>query len=182
MPVNTEPDGLSPETRRITLCVNGKQRDTEVDDGDLLVEVLRERLGLTGTHIGCLNGDCGACTVRIDERIAKSCLVLAASVDGASVTTIEAIAGPDDALSRVQQAFWDLDAFQCGFCLPGHLFVAEDLLARTPNPTETDIRDALVGNLCRCTGYARIVAAIKTAASAIEPTQVSQNSNVASQD
>jgi aerobic carbon-monoxide dehydrogenase small subunit len=146
-----------PPGRTITITVNGIQRDVAIEDRELLVDVVRHKLGLTGTHVGCYNGDCGACTLSIDGRIAKSCLVLAASADGAELRTIE---DGDGRLDDVQQAFWEADAFQCGFCLPGQLFAARALLAENPAPTETEVREALMGNLCRCTGYANAVAAI----------------------
>lgn len=146
-------------TRRITLTVNGQERTCEIEDRQLLVEVIRERLGLTGTHIGCLNGDCGACTIELSGKIVKSCLVLAASADGEDLVTIEGLSGDDEALSDIQQSFWEHDALQCGFCAPGHLFAIRDLLANEAEPDEQDVRDALVGNLCRCTGYVHLVKA-----------------------
>ncbi|MEJ2863997.1 (2Fe-2S)-binding protein [Actinomycetospora flava] len=149
--------------RDLALTVNGRRRRVRVEDRQLLVDVLRDNLGMTGTHIGCAGGDCGACTVRMDGQITKSCLVLAASAEGADITTIEGYS-PRGTLDHVQQAFWDLDAFQCGFCLPGHLFAVRDLLDRDPDPGEDDIREALRGNLCRCTGYVNLVAAAGEAA------------------
>lgn len=145
--------------RTISLEVNGERHTPQIEDRQLLVEVIRNNLGLTGTHTGCLNGDCGACTVEIDGRIKKSCLVLAASVDGASVTTVEGLATGDEQLSDLQLSLWQHDAFQCGFCLPGQLFAIKDLLENQPDPSEQDVRDALVGNLCRCTGYVHLVEA-----------------------
>jgi aerobic-type carbon monoxide dehydrogenase small subunit (CoxS/CutS family) len=153
--------------RQICLKVNGKPRYANINDCELLVTVLRETLHLTGTHIGCYNGDCGACTVRIDDRIAKSCLVLAASMDGAEVTTIEGYA-PPGTLDVLQQALWEHDAFQCGFCIPGHLFSLRDLLDSEPFPTEDQVRHALIGNLCRCTGYMHIVDAAMDAAARLQ--------------
>ncbi len=147
----------------ITLTVNGQAHTLSCDDRELLVEAIRDKLGLKGTHAGCLNGDCGACTIDLDGKIVKSCLLLAVSADGSSVTTVEALGAPG-ALSDLQQAFWDLDGFQCGFCLPGQLFAARDLLAGSPDPSEAEIRQAIAGNLCRCTGYQRIVMAIAEAA------------------
>ena len=147
-------------TRTLTLQVNGRTQQTTIEDRRLLVDVVRQELNLTGTHVGCYNGDCGACTLRIDGRIAKSCLVLAASVEGSEVTTIEGVAG-DDELGDIQQEFWQADAFQCGFCLPGHLFAIDDLLANNDDPDEAEVREALIGNLCRCTGYVNLVAATK---------------------
>ncbi|MEU0465287.1 (2Fe-2S)-binding protein [Amycolatopsis sp. NPDC006131] len=152
-----------PPTRMITLSVNGRRKRVLIEDRQLLVDVIREQLHLTGTRIGCYNGDCGACTLRVDGRIAKSCLVLAASADGAEITTIEGIA-PEGELGDVQQAFWDFDAFQCGFCVAGQLFAVDDLLDTSADPSEDEIRTALQGNLCRCTGYVNIVKAAKAAA------------------
>jgi len=149
--------------RPLTLTVNGTRRQLQAEDRELLLDVLREQLGLRGSHAGCRNGDCGACTVRLDGRIVKSCLVLAATVDGAEITTVEGL-GTRERLSTIQEAFWAADGFQCGFCLPGQLFAAEDLLAHTPDPTEVEIRHALQGNLCRCTGYQKMVEAIRAAA------------------
>ncbi|SFK73960.1 (2Fe-2S)-binding protein [Geodermatophilus ruber] len=150
--------------REITLTVNGRPRRVRIEDRQLLVEVVRGQLGLIGTKVGCYNGDCGACTLQVDGEIRKSCLVLAASADGAELTTIEGVGGPDGALDEIQQAFWDNDAFQCGFCLPGHLFATRDLLDADDDPSEQDVRDALVGNLCRCTGYVNLVKAALDAA------------------
>jgi len=155
----TAADGAVPE-RTITLTVNGRPRTVRIEDRRLLVDVIRDELGLTGTHVGCYNGDCGACTLRIDGRIAKSCLILAASADGAQITTTEGLTS-DGNLSDIQQGFWEADAFQCGFCLPGHLFAVEDLLEHNDDPGEDDVRDALIGNLCRCTGYVNLVAATR---------------------
>jgi carbon-monoxide dehydrogenase small subunit len=142
--------------------VNGEPRQVEIDGRLLLVEAIRDALGLTGTHIGCLNGDCGACTVRIDGRVAKSCLLLAASQQDADITTIEGLSEGDD-LHPLQQAFWDEHGFQCGYCLPGMLFSALDLLDRVAEPTEGEIRAALDGGICRCTGYETIVRSVQAA-------------------
>lgn len=147
----------------ISLTVNGVERVVECEDRQLLVELIRNGLHLRGTHIGCLNGDCGACTLTVDGRIVKSCLVLAASVDGTEITTIEGFA-PSGELHPIQEAFWGHDGFQCGFCLPGHLFATHDLLASNPAPSDGEIRQALAGNLCRCTGYQKIIDSVKVAA------------------
>ena len=149
--------------RSISLTVNGVEHLVECEDRQLLVEVIRDGLHLKGTHIGCLNGDCGACTLLVDGRIVKSCLVLAASVDGAEITTVEGFAPPGE-LHPIQKAFWEHDGFQCGFCLPGHLFAARDLLVSNPTPSDEEIRQALAGNLCRCTGYQKIVESVREAA------------------
>jgi carbon-monoxide dehydrogenase small subunit len=150
----------------IAITVNGAARKVEAPDRTLLVELLREGLGLTGTHAGCLNGDCGSCTVMVDGEIVKSCMVLAASVDGAAITTIEGLATADG-LHPVQEAFWERDGFQCGFCVPGHLFAALDLIRENPQPSDDEIRQALAGNLCRCTGYEKIVESVRLAAERI---------------
>jgi aerobic-type carbon monoxide dehydrogenase small subunit (CoxS/CutS family) len=146
------------------LTLNGEPRTAEVDPRMLLVDALRDAFGATGPKVGCETGDCGACTVRLDGAITKSCLRLAVACDGAEVTTLEGIAGADGELTELQQAFWDENAFQCGFCLSGMLFAAEDLLERIPSPTDEEIRSAISGNLCRCTGYGAIVAAIRSVA------------------
>jgi carbon-monoxide dehydrogenase small subunit len=150
---------------RITLAVNGTEHVVECEDGELLVEVLRERLRLTGTHVGCLNGDCGACTIELDGHAIKSCLKLAAACDGSEITTIEGLAG-DGELDPIQESFWAQDGFQCGFCLPGQLFATRELLDREDAPSEGQIRHALAGNLCRCTGYVKMVTAVQAAAQA----------------
>jgi carbon-monoxide dehydrogenase small subunit len=150
-------------TSTLRLTVNGQAREVQIDGRMLLVEALRDAVGLKGTHIGCLTGDCGACTVEVDGQIAKSCLMLAAQAEGAQIVTIEGIAD-DGVLTPLQQAFWDEYGFQCGYCLPGMLFSAQELLDQNPDPSEQEIRDALDGNLCRCTGYEFIVRAVQAAA------------------
>jgi aerobic-type carbon monoxide dehydrogenase small subunit (CoxS/CutS family) len=149
-------------TRTVTLRVNGTPHELTVEERALLVDVVREAVGLTGTKVGCYGGDCGACTLMVDGQIRKSCLLLAASVDGADITTLEHSSG--DELDPIRQAFWDEDAFQCGFCLAGFVFAARDLLASNPDPSEEEIRDAFVGNYCRCTGYVNFVEATREAA------------------
>ena len=154
---------------RVELVVNGQPRAAEVEDHTLLVELLREPLGLTGTHVGCDTSQCGCCTVHLDGQAVKSCTMLAAQAQGCSVVTIEALA-PDGAaaheLHPVQQAFSACHGLQCGFCTPGMIMATVDLLARHPDPSDEQIRDGLSGNLCRCTGYVNIVAAVKAAAQA----------------
>jgi aerobic carbon-monoxide dehydrogenase small subunit len=150
-------------TEHVSLTVNGQQREADVEPRRLLVQLIREDLQLTGTHIGCDTSQCGACTVHVDGHAVKSCTMLAVQADGASVTTIEGIT-PDEGFHPLQQAFWEKHGLQCGFCTPGMIMVAADLLARNDDPTDAEIRHALEGNYCRCTGYQNIVAAIREAA------------------
>jgi carbon-monoxide dehydrogenase small subunit len=150
-------------TVRIAVTVNGDVRESEVEARTLLVHWLRDQLGLTGTHIGCDTTNCGACTVHLNGESIKSCTVLAAQADGAHVTTIEGLAS-DGALHPLQDAFWEKHGLQCGYCTPGMIMAAADLLRRNPNPSDDEIRHGLEGNLCRCTGYHNIVEAVKTAA------------------
>ena len=152
-----------PERVPITLQVNGVRQATEVEPRLLLVHYLRDTLGLTGTHVGCDTSSCGACTVSVDGEAVKSCTVLAVQADGAEVTTIEGM-GTDGALHPMQEAFWEHHGLQCGYCTPGMIMASADLLARNPSPSEEDVREALAGNLCRCTGYHNIVKAVLSAA------------------
>ncbi len=151
----------------IQLWVNERPVRAVVDDRLLLADFLRDELHLTGTHLGCEHGVCGACTVLLDGRAARSCLMVAAQVDGCRVTTIEGLASPAGPLHPVQQAFRDCHGLQCGFCTPGMVLAAIDLLQDNPNPTETEIREGLSGNICRCTGYDGIVSAVRQAAEAL---------------
>ena len=151
----------------ISLTVNGKPVRADVDARTLLVELLRRDLGLTGTHVGCDTAQCGACTVHVDGRAVKSCNVLAAQVQGASVTTIEGLAAPDGALHPMQAAFKECHGLQCGFCTTGMVMSALDLVARHPKADEDTIRAELEGNLCRCTGYHNIVKAVQRGAAAM---------------
>ncbi|MCC6931604.1 MAG: (2Fe-2S)-binding protein [Gemmatimonadaceae bacterium] len=148
----------------ITITVNGRAYAREVEPRTLLVHFLRDVLGLTGTHVGCDTSQCGACTVLLDGRGVKSCTVLAVQANGASVTTIEGLAANGE-LHPLQAAFREAHGLQCGFCTPGMIMSSCDLLARNPNPSEHEIRHALEGNLCRCTGYHNIVKAVQSAAS-----------------
>ena len=150
-------------TVRVQATVNGERRESEVEARTLLVHWLRDELGLTGTHVGCDTSTCGACTVHLNGDAVKSCTVLAVQADGAEVTTIEGMGG-EQALHPLQEAFWAHHGLQCGYCTPGMIMAAADLLARNPDPSEHDIRDALAGNLCRCTGYQNIVKAVQAAA------------------
>lgn len=150
---------------KISVNVNGKTYTHEVDARELLVHYLRDTLRLTGTHVGCDTSSCGACTVHLEGHGAvKSCTLLACQADGASITTIEGLAS-GDTLHPLQEAFHQEHGLQCGFCTPGMIMVAADLLERNPNPTEPEIREAIEGNFCRCTGYHNIVRAIQHAAS-----------------
>ncbi|HEX6115760.1 MAG TPA: (2Fe-2S)-binding protein [Solirubrobacterales bacterium] len=152
-------------TATVRVSVNGERRESEVEARLLLVHYLRDTLGLTGTHVGCDTTNCGACTVLLDGEAVKSCTVLAVQADGAEVKTIEGM-GAHDELHPLQEAFWSEHGLQCGFCTPGMIMSAADLLSRNPNPSEEEIRKGLEGNLCRCTGYHNIVKAVQAAAAA----------------
>jgi aerobic-type carbon monoxide dehydrogenase small subunit (CoxS/CutS family) len=154
------------ERVRVRLGVNGESLEHEVEARRSLADFLREDLGLTGTHVGCEHGVCGACTVLVDGRSARSCLLLAAQLDGARVTTIEGLT-PLDGLSPLQEAFRACHAMQCGFCTPGMIVASTELLAATPAPDEALIRETLAGNLCMCTGYVNIVRAVAQAAAGL---------------
>ena len=147
----------------IRVAVNGRLYEEDVEPRLLLSHFLRENIGLTGTHVGCVIGECGACSVLLDGKVVKSCLHLAVQADGREVTTIEGLA-KDGELNPVQEAFVKNYAFQCGYCTPGMVMTSYALLQRNPNPSEEEIRKALAGNLCMCTGYIQIVAAVKEAA------------------
>ena len=153
-------------TRSVTLTVNGSARSAQVEARSLLVHVLRDDLNLTGTHVGCDTSQCGACTVLIDGRAVKSCTVLAVQAEGQEITTIEGL-GSVDALHPLQLAFWEKHGLQCGFCTPGVIMTAVDLLASHPDPSEAEIRHAIEGNYCRCTGYQNIVAPIQPPAATL---------------
>jgi carbon-monoxide dehydrogenase small subunit len=147
----------------LQVTVNGVQHEVEVEARTLLVHLLRDELGLTGTHVGCDTSSCGACTVHVDGEAVKSCTLLAAQADGASITTIEGLGSVDD-LHPLQEAFWNAHGLQCGYCTPGMIMAAADLLERNPSPSEEEVRKGLEGNLCRCTGYHNIVKAVQLAA------------------
>jgi len=151
----------------VTLTVNGKAVTAELDPRTLLVDFLRNELGLTGTHVGCDTGQCGACTVHVDGNAVKSCTILAAQAQGAKVTTIEGLAAPDGTLHPMQAAFKECHGLQCGFCTPGMVLSAIDLVERHPKASEQTIREELCGNLCRCTGYHNIVKAVQQGAAAM---------------
>ena len=150
-------------TTHVQVTVNGKLREADVEARLLLVHLLRDQFGLTGTHTGCDTSNCGACTVHVDGESAKSCTMLAVQADGRTIKTIEAMA-VGATLHPLQQAFWDQHGLQCGFCTPGMIMQASWLLAENPTPTEHEIREGISGNLCRCTGYVNIVKAIDQAA------------------
>jgi carbon-monoxide dehydrogenase small subunit len=151
----------------ISLTVNGVEHSDDVEPRLLLVHYLRDVLRLTGTNVGCDTSQCGACTIHLDGKAVKSCTVLAVQADGGSVTTIEGLAHNGD-LHPLQQAFWDNHGLQCGYCTPGMIMTASDLLQQNPNPTDEEVRHGLEGNLCRCTGYQNIVKSIQAAAEQME--------------
>jgi len=155
------------ESMEITLHLNGEERKFSVTAEETLLHVIREQAGLTGAKKGCDLGECGACTVIIDGRAVNSCCVFAVQADGAQVQTIEGIQGPNGELHPLQQAFVDAGAIQCGFCTPGMIMAAKALLDRNPRPTREEVRQAMSGNLCRCTGYERIERAIFMAADVV---------------
>lgn len=157
---------MSSQLVTIQLSVNGRQYQKEVEARLLLVDFLRQELRLTGTHLGCAHGVCGACTVLLDGKAARSCLTLAVQADGSTVSTVESLAEAGE-LNPLQSAFHKLHALQCGFCTPGFLMTATEFLEKNAAPTEDEIRTALAGNLCRCTGYVNIIAAVKEAAAVL---------------
>ena len=169
----------------IKLTVNGKAVSADVEDRTLLVHLLRETLNLTGTHVGCDTSQCGACVVHMGGDSVKSCTILAVQCDGASVTTIEGLAKADGTLHPMQEAFREYHALQCGFCTPGMIMTAADLLSKNAHPSDGEIRHALAGNYCRCTGYHNIVAAVREAAEAMgaqagaEPTETGTTAGAA---
>ena len=148
----------------ITLNVNGRARAVTVPPRMTLVDCLRDVLRLTGTHVGCEHGICGACSVMFDGEPVRSCLMFAVQADGHAITTVEGLADEDGEISDLQDSFWECHAMQCGYCTPGMLVASQALLAENPNPDDGDIREAISGNLCRCTGYQQIVEAVKLTA------------------
>ncbi len=151
-------------TTVITVIINGKEYTEAVEPRLLLSDFLRHQLGLTGTHVGCEHGVCGACTILVDDQPVRSCLMFAIQANGHTIMTVEGLASADGELHPLQQAFWEEHALQCGFCTPGFLMTLKPYLEENPTPTEEEIREALSGNLCRCTGYQHIVNAVKRAA------------------
>jgi aerobic carbon-monoxide dehydrogenase small subunit len=158
--------------RQVRLTINGRAYSGAVEPRKLLTDFLRDDLGLTGTHVGCEQGVCGACTVLLDGAPVRSCLLFAVQVNGAELKTVEGIAPNPTDLHPLQEKFCELHGLQCGFCTPGILLTAEALLKEIPDPSETEIREWLSGNLCRCTGYQNIVAAIKEAAKTLSERQI----------
>ena len=150
--------------QEITLTVNGATHTSQVEPRLLLADYLRSVLDLTGTHVGCDTSNCGACTVSLNGDAVKSCTVFAVQADGADVTTLEGLASADGTLHPIQEGFWEKHGLQCGFCTPGMIMSSYDLLSKNPDPTESEIREGLSGNLCRCTGYHNIVLAVQFAA------------------
>lgn len=144
--------------------INDKVIEEEIHPALSLLDFLRDDLNLTGTHMGCMTGHCGACTVLVDGKVVKSCITLAATVQKSKITTLEGVSAANAPLHPVQQAFWDESGFQCAYCAPGMVLTTLELLQDNPDPSETEIRQAIAGNLCRCTGYQSIVRAVKTAA------------------
>jgi carbon-monoxide dehydrogenase small subunit len=161
----------------IEITVNGRRRRATAEPRLTLADFLRERLQLTGTHLGCEHGVCGACTILLDGEAVRSCLVFAVQADGADITTVEGIAGPDGTLSAVQEAFREHHGLQCGFCTPGFIISVTAFLRDNPDPTDAQIRDALSGNLCRCTGYQGILKAVRSAADTIASTSTAETVN-----
>jgi len=155
------------KTMEITVTVNGKKHTETIETRMLLSDFIREQLRLTGTHLGCEHGVCGACTVLVNGKAARSCLMLAVQADGCTIDTVESLVKEDGSLHPLQQAFSDNHALQCGFCTPGFMMTLVDFLQENPNPSEGEIREAISGNLCRCTGYANIVKAVEQASQAL---------------
>ena len=151
-------------TKSVSMTINGTQITAEVEPRMTLLDFLRDELDLTGTHAGCEHGVCGACSVLLDNVPIRSCLMLAVQANGESLTTVEGLSDPDGALNLVQDCFWETHALQCGYCTPGMLIAAQALLQRNPDPSREEIRKAISGNLCRCTGYGQIIEAIELAA------------------
>jgi carbon-monoxide dehydrogenase small subunit len=154
---------VAPSKVTVTMTVNGKEYTSDVEPRTLLVHFIRENLGLTGTHVGCDTSSCGACTIHMNGSSVKSCTILAVQADGAEITTIEGL-GTADNLHPMQEGFWEMHGQQCGYCTPGMIMAGVSLLKRNPNPSEEEIRHALEGNICRCTGYQNIVKSIQWAA------------------
>ncbi|MEV6174115.1 (2Fe-2S)-binding protein [Streptomyces sp. NPDC051954] len=164
--MNTDPVVTHPDLQLITLDVNGERHDVVTEPRRTLVDVLRHDLRLTGTHVGCEHGICGACTVLVDDRPVRACLMFAAQAEGARIRTVESLSDADSGLNDLQRAFTEHHALQCGFCTPGFLMLAEGFLAEQPEASKEEIREVVASNLCRCTGYQTIVEAIDACATA----------------
>ncbi len=162
-----------PDMRKIAVTVNGKRYEREVETRYTLADFLRHELRLTGTHVGCEHGVCGACTILVNGHSARSCLMLAVQANGKELITVEGLANPDGSLNVLQNAFWEKHGLQCGFCTPGMLTTLTEFLRDNPNPTEQEVRIAISGNLCRCTGYQGIVDAALLAAERLREGKVS---------
>ena len=158
----------------VTLTVNGQTSEISVEPRLLLIHALRDVLALTGSHVGCDTSQCGACTILMDGKAVKACALLAVQADGAEIETVEGLAKPDDPLHPIQEAFAEKHGLQCGFCTPGMLMLTKALLAENPRPTRQEIKHALAGNMCRCTGYQNIVLAVETAADRVAPQGAAQ--------
>ena len=150
------------QNQTVTIQINGRKRTADIPPRLLLSDCLRHKMGMPGTHVGCEHGVCGSCTVIVDGRATRSCLMFAVQADGCAVNTVEGLS-KGDALHPIQEAFWEEHGLQCGFCTPGMLMAAHELLAHTPDPSDDEIREAISGNLCRCTGYTYIINAIRSA-------------------
>jgi aerobic carbon-monoxide dehydrogenase small subunit len=161
------PGKTRPRTVAVRITVNGEEREGLVEPRRLLADFLREDLGLTGTHLGCEHGVCGACTVLLDGQTVRSCLLFAVQANGHTIMTVEGLAAPDGSLHPIQAAFWTEHGLQCGFCTPGFLMTTYELLQANPTPSDDEIRAAISGNLCRCTGYQNIVRSVRVAANAM---------------
>jgi len=159
--------------KQIDLTINGHRYSGRAEPRTLLTYFLRDELGLTGTHIGCIVGKCGACTVILNGKAVKSCLVFASQAEGSEILTVEGLAKGSE-LHPIQEAFWEHHGLQCGYCTPGMLMATYDLLKRNPNPSEAEIREGITGNLCMCTGYVNIVRAVKAAAEKMSPVKKSK--------
>jgi carbon-monoxide dehydrogenase small subunit len=166
---------------RIRVTVNGEVHEADVSSRITLVDFLRDALRLTGTHTGCEHGVCGACSVSFNGRPIRSCLMFAVQADGAAITTVEGLAPSEDALSVLQDCFWEKHALQCGFCTPGMLIASQSLLNENKDPTEEDVREAISGNLCRCTGYKQIVEAVLLAAKRLQGKNAPDHADEAAQ-
>jgi carbon-monoxide dehydrogenase small subunit len=164
--------GVDDAMRQVTFEVNGAEVTRAVSPRTLLVDFLRHELGLTGTHVGCEHGVCGACTVLFDGETVRSCIMFAVQADGHRIETVESLADDPEKLHPIQEAFWEHHGLQCGFCTPGMLLATKELLAENPSPDDRQIREALAGNICRCTGYVHIVESVRAAAESLTSEEI----------